>query len=153
MESPVLRSKLVRPNLAENLLARPRLEGALAEHADRPLTLIVADAGYGKTTLLASFVSRLRRPVVWYSLMPSDADPVVFGRHLLAGFRAGRPRFGRGFERALSEEVRGSSAGERLAGILLAELGDLKAPPVLLVLDDFHEVAGSAPVLRGPAVR
>lgn len=148
MELPVLRSKLVRPNLAANLLPRLRLEGALAQHADRPLTLVVADAGYGKTTLLASFVSRLRRPVVWYSLMLSDADPVVFGRHLLAGFRAGAPRFGRDFERALAEEIRGPAAAERLAGVLLAELATLEGAPTLLVLDDFHEVIGNATIVQ-----
>src|SRR6185369_10520916 len=52
-ETPILRSRLVRPNLGAGLLARPRLFGALSEHAGRPLALVVADAGYGKTTLLA----------------------------------------------------------------------------------------------------
>src|SRR5262245_30829484 len=68
---PILRTKLTRPNLAAGILARPRLQEALATHADRPLSLVVADAGYGKTTLLASFSASLGRPVVWYSLMPS----------------------------------------------------------------------------------
>jgi len=137
---PILRTKLTRPNLPPGLLERPRLQDALAAHADRPLSLVVADAGYGKSTLLAAFAARVRRPVVWYSLMPSDADPVVFGAHLLQGFRQESPRFGRDFERALSES-QGSSASARLGVVLAAAIAELRGPQVLLVLDDFHEVA------------
>ena len=71
---PLLKAKLSRPNVGEYVLDRPRLIHALNENAGRPLTLILAEAGYGKTTLVASFAKSLRRPVVWYSLMPSDAD-------------------------------------------------------------------------------
>ena len=85
--APVLKAKLVRPNLGPQVLDRPRLLHVLREHAERPLTLVIADAGYGKTTLITAFTRSLPRPVVWYSLMPSDADPVVFGRYLLEGFR------------------------------------------------------------------
>ena len=56
----VLRSKLLRPNDGPELLERTRLIDALVAHADRPLALVVADAGYGKTTLLAAASRRLR---------------------------------------------------------------------------------------------
>src|SRR6185369_5868676 len=52
---PLYRAKLSRPNLGSLVLERPHLVHALAEHASRPLSLVVADAGYGKTTLLTSF--------------------------------------------------------------------------------------------------
>ncbi len=145
--SPVLRSKLIRPNLGDGLLPRPRLFGALSEHASRPVTLVVADAGYGKSTLLAGYVARLRAPVIWYSLMPSDQDLVVFARHLLAGFRDHAPRFGGAFERALADGARGAGAAERLAGALLAELAEWRGPAATLVLDDFHE-AGPGPAVH-----
>ena len=136
----------MRPNLGAGLLARPRLFGALAEHAGRPLSLVVADAGYGKSTLLAGHAARLRAPVVWYSLAPSDSDLTVFGRHLLAGFRERSARFGATFERTLAEGVRGASAGEHLAGVLLHELSRARGPATHLVLDDYHDVAAGSPV-------
>ena len=144
---PILRTKLTRPNLAGGVLARPRLLEALVAHGDRPLSLVVADAGYGKTTLLASFCAGLSRPVVWYSLMPSDADGVVFGGHLLQGFRQEFPRFGRDFERALAESRGGGAAMARLGALLAHALAERKGPPCLLVLDDFHEVAANATVI------
>jgi len=144
-ESPILRSKLVPPNLGTGVLARPRLGGALAAHSGFPLSLVVADAGYGKTTLLAGHARALRAPMVWYSLMASDVDLAVFARHLLAGLRERSPRFGRAFERALAEGVRGASGAEHLAGVFLHELATLRGPAIHLVLDDYHEIgAGSA---------
>jgi ATP/maltotriose-dependent transcriptional regulator MalT/DNA-binding SARP family transcriptional activator len=129
------------------VLDRPRLLAALSEHATRALTLVTAEAGYGKTTLLGAFAERSHRPVVWYSLMPSDADPVVFGRYLLEGFRRDTPRFGRDFERALDETRPGARSIEMLGGTLANELATLRGPATLLVLDDFQEVAGNPQVV------
>ena len=144
---PLLRAKLSRPQPGDQILERSRLLRALGENSARPLTLLVADAGYGKTTLLATYVRSLPRPVVWYSLMPSDADPIVFGRYLLEGFRREHPRFGRDIERALEEGRPGGRLGEMLGGTIAGALAALKGPAHLLVLDDFQEVAGELQVL------
>jgi ATP/maltotriose-dependent transcriptional regulator MalT/DNA-binding SARP family transcriptional activator len=144
---PVLRAKLSRPEVGDRVLERPRLLRALAENAARPVTLVVADAGYGKTTLVAAFSRQLVRPVVWYSLMPSDADPIVFGRYLLEGFRRDTPRFGRDFSRALEEARPGARSVEMLAGTLANELATLRGPTRLLVLDDFQEVSSNRSVV------
>jgi LuxR family maltose regulon positive regulatory protein len=122
------------------VLDRPRLVRALVDHADRPLGLVVADAGYGKSTLLAAAARALRRPLVWYSLHASDADPIVFCRHLLEAFRKDTPRFGKDLERTLEEIRPGPRAADVLAGVLSNALGALSGPPRTLVLDDFHEV-------------
>ena len=142
------RAKLSRPNLGSLVLDRVRLVQAVADQAERPLTLVIADAGYGKTTLLTSYAKSAGRPVVWYSLMPSDADVMVFCRYLLEGFRRESSKFGRSFRRLLEEEPRaGEPSAERLAGTLANDLADLRGRPYLLVLDDFHEVTASKAVL------
>src|SRR4029079_18200115 len=48
LAAPLLRSKLVRPNEGPDLLERTRLVDALAAHGDRPLSVVVADAGCGQ---------------------------------------------------------------------------------------------------------
>jgi LuxR family maltose regulon positive regulatory protein len=138
--------KLVRPNPGADALDRPRLIQALAAHADRPLILVVAEAGYGKTQALAIYARTLRHPCVWYSLKPSDADLVVFSRCLLAGFRREFPRFGRAFERALAEVKPGNRAAEMLAGTFATAVAELRAPAVVTVLDDYQEVASNSQV-------
>jgi len=144
---PVVKAKLNWPSIAGPVLERPRLIRMLAENAARPVALIVADAGYGKTTLLGMFARQLVRPVVWYSLAPSDADPMVFGRYLLEGFRRDAPRFGRDFQRALEDARPGNRSVEMLAGTLANELATLKGPTRLLVLDNFQDAATNRPVL------
>jgi ATP/maltotriose-dependent transcriptional regulator MalT len=45
-------TKLRAPRTRPNLVARPRLREILAAGEERPLTLVSAPAGFGKTTLL-----------------------------------------------------------------------------------------------------
>jgi len=146
--APLLKVKLSQPHPGTQILERARLLQALRDNAERPLTLVIADAGFGKTTLLATWTRGLRRPVVWYSLMPSDADVVVFGRYLLEGFRREQPRFGADVERALDEARPGDRFAEVLGGTLANALAALRGPAQLLVLDDFQEVAGDRQVVR-----
>ena len=145
-DSPILRAKLDRPNLGRDVLQRPRLLAALAAHAERPVTLVVSEAGFGKTVLLASYVAGLRRPVLWYSLMPSDADAVVFGSYLVAGLRQEMPRQARALERTLAE-LRSGNGVSRFGAVFASVLAARRGPPLLVVLDDFHEVAGDPAVV------
>jgi LuxR family maltose regulon positive regulatory protein len=54
---------------------RPRLVGPLCDGDGPPLTLIVAPAGYGKTTLLREWAKRDPRPFAWLALDERDNDP------------------------------------------------------------------------------
>jgi LuxR family maltose regulon positive regulatory protein len=53
---PLIRTKLYRLRIIGELVPRPRLLERLDYRRDRPLTLVVAPAGYGKTTLVASWL-------------------------------------------------------------------------------------------------
>jgi ATP/maltotriose-dependent transcriptional regulator MalT len=65
-QGPIREGPLVAvpPPLASGVIRRPRLEGLLDESVSRRLTTVVADAGFGKSTLLAT--SGQGRPVAWY---------------------------------------------------------------------------------------
>ena len=65
---------LVRPGL----VPRPRLLRRLTA-AETPLAMIVAPAGFGKTTLLAEWATRDDRPFVWLSMdaLPGDGADAV----------------------------------------------------------------------------
>lgn len=53
-------------------LVRPRLMATLDAAADAPVTLLVAPAGYGKTTLLAQHAHFVTGPVGWLSVAVTD---------------------------------------------------------------------------------
>ena len=50
----------------------------------RRVILILADAGYGKTTLLADFARRTRLRTLWYRLDDDDRDWMSILNHLVA---------------------------------------------------------------------
>ncbi|HKP72732.1 MAG TPA: hypothetical protein VJT82_07335, partial [Pyrinomonadaceae bacterium] len=60
-----LRTKLLPPRPTPALLQRPRLMDRLSANLAHPVTLVAANAGSGKTTLVADFVRTHARPFVW----------------------------------------------------------------------------------------
>jgi LuxR family maltose regulon positive regulatory protein len=55
-------------------VVRTALLNRLCSTADGTIVTIVAPAGFGKTTLLAQWAERDRRPVLWIDLEPEDDD-------------------------------------------------------------------------------
>jgi LuxR family transcriptional regulator, maltose regulon positive regulatory protein len=83
---PLLASKLTAPSMPGRMVARPRLLALLDAGVTRPVTLVAAPAGSGKTTMLTSWMSSVSPPgtVAWLSLDPGDNDPVRFWTYVLA---------------------------------------------------------------------
>ena len=86
---PLIRTKLQRPWLPEDLVQRPRLIAKLNSGLDRKLTLISAQAGSGKSTLLAQWLADLPRGwrSAWLSLDEHDDDLVVFMTYFCEAIR------------------------------------------------------------------
>jgi LuxR family transcriptional regulator, maltose regulon positive regulatory protein len=114
------------------------LEAAIGS---RPLTVITAPAGSGKTTALAAWAAAAVGDVVWIRLGPDDDEPTVLAGALL---ESGRRQLGHGFGGRLAQLLAyaGAAPGPRqLAASLVNDLGDHGA--VTLVLDDVHELSGA----------
>jgi LuxR family transcriptional regulator, maltose regulon positive regulatory protein len=65
------------------VISRPRLIDVIQEPTIAKVTLVVAGAGYGKSTLLTSFVRQADRAVGGLRLTVADNDPWVFTRHMV----------------------------------------------------------------------
>lgn len=81
---PLLKTKLYIPPLRVDRVTRPRLFDLLDAGSQRSLTLVSSPAGFGKTTLLASWTAHTRLPVAWLSIDEGDNDPVRFVGYLIA---------------------------------------------------------------------
>jgi LuxR family transcriptional regulator, maltose regulon positive regulatory protein len=130
-------TKFALPPEQPAVIVRGRLMDALDAGIRRPLTLISAPPGAGKTALLGSWIAAggPPGPVAWLSLDAADAD---------------RRRFWRAVLEALTRAGAGDSIGELAVhprvrpDVLVSELTAALAErqdTVVLVLDDFHEVA------------
>lgn len=137
------------PRPVTDLLERPRLTEALKANLEAPMTLVAADAGCGKTTLVAEFVRKQERPVVWYQLDHTDADPAVFLGYVARGLRAAVPDFGDAIFDYLSEANEDLLRfPERGADLLINEILQSVERPLILVLDDYHHIGPETPVHR-----
>ena len=144
--APVIRSKIQAPPLRSSTLSRRRLLDRLVESIANRLTLIVAEAGYGKTTLLADYSAHSGRRMLWFKLDATDADTVTWANYLVAAVREVDPKFGSATLSLLSQMATGGPPKAVITGTLVAELAALDAEETVLVLDDFHLVDQSQDV-------
>jgi LuxR family maltose regulon positive regulatory protein len=82
--SSLLSTKFYVPPVRSTLISRPRLLERLTHGLGGPLTLISAPAGYGKTTLVSSWLKEKKIPFAWISLDSGDNDPIRFLQYLIA---------------------------------------------------------------------
>jgi LuxR family maltose regulon positive regulatory protein len=66
----------------------------LDEGTKAKLTLVVAPAGFGKSTLLGEWVLQTDLPVGWLALDEGDDDPARFLRYLIAAIQTVEPEIG-----------------------------------------------------------
>lgn len=81
MEPFILESKL-RPPSNTRVIARERLLVDINAQDSRRLTVIIADAGYGKTTLMTQMYERAGKCAVWYQFDELDKNVTLFIDHL-----------------------------------------------------------------------
>ena len=122
-EYPVQISKVQAPPLREETLARDRLLDWLSIKVHRRVVLLIAEAGYGKTTLLADFSRRTRLRILWFRLDRGDRDWVGFIAYLVAAVRIHVPDFGASTRALLRETATAAPPLEAVLDTFLRELG------------------------------
>lgn len=145
-EYPIQVSKVQAPPLREETLARDRLLEWLSVKVHRRAVLLIAEAGYGKTTLLADFSRRTRLRVLWFRLDRGDRDWVGFIAYLVAAVRVHVPDFAPSTAALLRETATASPALDTVLDTFLRELGGLSNDPTALIFDDVHLVDDSPDV-------
>jgi LuxR family maltose regulon positive regulatory protein len=146
----LLQTKLHRPRIPNDLVERARLVEWLNDGIDHPLTLVCAPAGYGKTTLICTWLERMAAgrgedadslPSTWLSLDEDDSDLNLFLRYSIAALRTICTD-------ACEETLMLLQAGQQLPREVLYttfcnELSKLPGE-VILVLDDYQFIRGKA---------
>jgi DNA-binding SARP family transcriptional activator len=138
--APVIRSKIEPPQLRSSTLSRQRLLDALTAAISRRVTLLVAEAGYGKTTLLTDFSSRPITRCLWYKLDSTDQDWITLVNYLIAAAREHTPDFGHRTLSLLATDPTSIAPREAVVSSLMAELQELGGVTSTLILDDFHAI-------------
>ena len=140
----LLKTKFYVPSIRSNQIARPRLSDLINVGMNHALILVSAPAGYGKTTLVSSWLKEKEIPSAWLSLDGGDNDPIRFLQYLLAALVPIAPN--------IEDDILGMLQGiqpaqfENVINLLANELASF-SDPFVLVLDDLH-VLHSETVLK-----
>ncbi len=140
---PIQQTKLHHPALPVDLVPRTKLIARLEAERARPLTLVSAAAGYGKSLLIGSWLEQCDWPGAWLSLDEDDSDLRQFLIYFVTTVRSLFPQ-------ACEDSLGLSEAHElppvtRLAAVLANELDALEQP-FILVLDDYYRISVMSPV-------
>ena len=145
-------AKMLPPARPAGGIARPALAGRLAEVLERRLTTVVAEAGYGKSTLLASWWEAAR--CAWYTADRTDREMPSLARSLTDALRLRVPQLRGGLARAL-ERVAGSGSesdqparADALGSRLAQALHERVAGDLVLIIDDVDELGAASPSSR-----
>ncbi len=136
----ILRTKLRPPAAVQRLISRPRLLELLQRNPRRPLTVVSAPAGYGKTTLVSQWLQDAEVKPAWVQLGEENSELRTFLSYLVAAVQIRFPA-------ACSDTAVLLEAAQLPPSLLLAETlsNDLDsiAEPLVVVLDDYHLISNS----------
>jgi LuxR family transcriptional regulator, maltose regulon positive regulatory protein len=138
-QDQLLTTKFFVPESSQAVIPRARLFALLDEGLSRPLTLVSAPAGYGKSTLVATWVQSkpTERPLVaWVTLDEQDNDPLRFWSYVLTAFDRCQPGV---FRPLLTVLRKHQFSPPSLLTALLNTLAD-HSEPLILILDDYQAI-------------
>ena len=147
MPNALVTTKFSAPRARGTFVPRPRLTALMDAGAEAALTLVSAPAGFGKTTVIAAWLTRAStepRTAVFVSLDESDSHVASFWLYVVTALHSAAPGVGAGVLPLLSA---GQPATRMLLTALLNDIG-AQSTEVDLILDDYH-LADGAEVAEG----
>lgn len=143
----VLRTKIIPPPRNARTLPRPRVSQVLKQAFDYRLTILQAEAGYGKSTALAELAGEVK-PLAWYQVNEEDNDPLVFLLHLCHAIQYALPEITDLPIAALKDwdGTQGPLPWRGVVDQIINVLSYSLSTPTLLILDDAHVVTEAGEV-------
>ena len=138
---PLIHTKLCLPFIRLSRVTRPRLQEQLLQGLRGPLTLIIAPAGFGKTTLAAACVTGHGMPVAWLSLDKNDNQVERFLEYLIAALHKADETIGNDAAQLMAEMHQVSP--EAVLTSLINGL-EITGRELILVLDDYQFINSQA---------
>ncbi|GGE72525.1 helix-turn-helix transcriptional regulator [Streptosporangium jomthongense] len=134
----LLTTKFLRPASDPRAVQRERLSSLLAPGHPKRLNLVVAPAGFGKTTLVSQWCTRTTGPIAWLSLDEHDDEPRRFWQYVVSAFEHAGLTGVEACQKSLA-----SNSDDSLSSAITALLNTLASDGSSwnLVLDDFQFIA------------
>lgn len=136
----VMKTKLLRPLITDQYVNRDRIIGELEQNIIKPVTIISAGPGYGKSIAASQWLEATNYPHAWITLDQEHNDLRTFLFYLKAAIEMVFP----GSLRDTAKIIKGGDLPpiNKLLYILFNDLCDIEKE-VILVLDDYHKISES----------
>ncbi|MEQ8677800.1 MAG: tetratricopeptide repeat protein [Aggregatilineales bacterium] len=138
-DSILLKTKFLVPHPGAMHLSRQSLVSQICSPSGQQRVMLIAPAGYGKTSVLTEVADHYLHPLTWIQLDEGDNDPATFIAYLFEGLS----RQIEDVNIAIPSED--TIAPDHMLIILLNQLLEQTVPAWMLILDDYH-------VIRNPVV-
>jgi len=131
----IIKTKFFRPNLPYDYIPRSHLIEVLEKNINKPIILISASTGFGKSSLVADFLSKQNENSAWLSLSEKENENPEFIKYFITAIQGCVENFG---EEVL-ELVNATSPPtmDELAEMLVNELAEFDEN-LYLAVDDYH---------------
>ena len=141
MVTPFLSTKFFIPKPRKALVRREHLFDMLNEGIQGKLILVSAPAGYGKTTLITSWLGTRKLPVAWVSVDAGDNEYFRFFSYLLESLRQQNIKVGKTLLQELQSPMPPSQ--DIFVELFLKDISSI-SQECILVIDDFNLINNSA---------
>ena len=131
----ILQTKLFQPQVTGKQVIREATNAQLKATKNKKLILLVAPAGYGKSTLMAQWGNQIKNSV-WYSIDKSDNTTSTFLSYLLTGIQKYNNKIAEIPIQILDAQLQ-NPPGEYILGQLINGLTGLNEE-LFIFLDDYH---------------
>ncbi len=135
-------TKVILPQRRKELFTRQRLINLLYDLLDEKLILVIAPAGYGKTSLLIDFAYQVDLPVCWYAVEDLDQAPERFFTYFVAALHRRFPEFGIASQVAIKALNPFNPDINQLVSVIVNDAYEHIQEHFLIILDDYHLVNG-----------
>lgn len=140
MVTPFLSTKFFIPKPRKALVRREHLFEMLNQGIQGKLILVSAPAGYGKTTLITSWLVNKKLPVAWVSVDAGDNEYFRFFSYLLESLRQQDLKVGKTLLQTLQSPMPPSL--DIFVEMFLKDISSI-SQECILVIDDYHLVNNS----------
>ncbi|MGZ6564470.1 MAG: LuxR C-terminal-related transcriptional regulator [Solirubrobacteraceae bacterium] len=134
-------TKPTESSAQSHIIKRPRLTKLLDDSGAR-LILLVAPAGYGKTTLARQWLAMYQRPVAWYRASTASADVAALATGLAAEIDAAIADG----TTVTTDRMTSLAAVQQRPDVLARALSRSRETwprRLVIAIDDYHQVSGS----------
>ena len=144
-QNQIILSQLTPPAQKSTVLERPRVIQLLQQCLDYPLTTLVTETGYGKTTSALGLIKSLKLPFFWFTVSRNERDPRLFLTYLCSAFNQQGYKIGLPALRVLeNSDVDLQECLIMLENSITSSLDE----EALFVVDDFQSLNESDEILR-----